>query len=348
TTLGSGTTLPLPQLVPGTSEAPPNYSGTNGSVIVWSAGTIGTPSDGPWPDLMSFDPNTRLVERIFVNRNRDSRLMPIALGGGHVAFTELNPRLYGPSGWRLWYVASRGAPAMLLDRSDPPGGVEGPIPFAAVDGTRVAWATFHATPAGRRAEIRMASLPSLAQRVLLSADEQRTEYWFPGLDGARLVFSTVEYNANRTADARHVYLLDLSQPAGRPMRLDSTGDAAAPAIHGDDVVWKRSNNELNWGSLVLHSLTTGRDLALDFGDQSQLLGEPSIGNRYVAAEASDYHTLRLYDLTTRSAIVVDTWPERGAEGAFGPHVAGDLLVFAHGVAEVGGRGELRWARLMPP
>lgn len=317
-------------------------------MIAWSGNGFGTRSDGPTPDLYRFDPATGVSERVFANPNRDSNLRPIAIGGRHFVFTELNLRLYGPSGWRLWYLAAAGGPAVLLDRADPPGGVEGPLPFAAVDAERVVWTTFHARPSGRLAELRMASLPTMHQTVLLSADQQRTEYWFPALDARRLVFARVEYNATRSADARHVYLLDLSQLSPEPRMLDATGDAANPAIHGDFVVWKRSNNELNWGSLVLHRLSTGVDIALDFGELSQDLDNASIGDRYLAAESREFQTLRLYDLTTQSTVTVQQWPAGGHAGAFVPHVAGNLLVFGGGVTDVSGPSDLRWIRLPPP
>jgi hypothetical protein len=278
---------------------------------------------------------------LYDNPNRDSRLEFLGGNGKRFAFIEDNARLFGLGGWRLWYLPGVGAKAQLIDQ-----GVGGQWPFFAMSDRFLVWS--HATH-GSVAQLRVLDLSTMDQRVLASAPPEKTQYWFPAIDGSRLVYGTVEPNADYTSDQRHVYYRDIStdQPAAR---LDVSESASEPAIHGDDVIWKQSDptlNFLNAGDLIHYSLATqARDWLRmpTLGDLG--FSEPTIGNRYVAAWPETDRMLYLADLQAGTfPPILDLGPTNNdPHDAVGhPDLAGDLLAYIYMPAR--GPLELRWVVL---
>jgi hypothetical protein len=137
-------------------------------------------------------------------------------------------------------------------------------------------------------------------------------------------------------------LLDLTDPAAAPVRLDTSGRATEPDIHGATVVWKEADNVFAWGTLVLHDLRTGQSRMVATDPQAGIKS-PSVGNRYVGFWGIDDTQLYLYD-TKRAemARVFEIAPTSEVGGAFRVEVAGDLAVRVQGT---GAEPALVWARL---
>lgn len=149
-------------------------------------------------------------------------------------------------------------------------------------------------------------------------------YWTPSLDGDRLVYSIVDYSRDDTP--RYVYLMDLADPERPPIRLDTSGSAVTPAIHGTDVVWKEAEDVFEWGSITHLSLETGRQTRLRFGIQEQL-NYPSVGNRFVAAWGRDYSAVYIYDLERQEPLLVEEWEASPPAASVRPLIGGDTLVW---------------------
>lgn len=315
---------------------------TDGKEIVFSSGPVDDPL-ATAPDLYRYNRDTGAREIIFSNPDRDSNLLPIAVSDGQYAFAEINPRLYGEDGWALWYMSSSEATPRLLDRTDAEQEMPSPLPLMSMSGHRIAWQAFHQTQEGARSQLLLAELPDGDKRVLFSArPDTEEQYWTPSLDGDQLVYSVVDYSEADTP--RHVYLIDLADPDSTPRRLDTSGRAVTPAIHGDSVVWKEADDVFDWGTITRFSLANGRPASLTFGRQEQL-NYPSVGDRFVAAWGRDYSVLYVYDLERREAVVIEQWPESPpAAGSVRPLISGRLLLWVS-FTEPQGSIHLKWAEL---
>jgi hypothetical protein len=310
---------------------------TDGTSIVWSSGADAGP--GVAPDVYQYIPGGSNPVKVFASSDRNATVSPIAVSGHNVMVVEANPEAK-PGAWRLWYVAGPSTKPVLVDQSD---ALQGPYPFVAVDSGRVVWTAFHMRSTGPRSELTVATLPDLHREVLDSTPADRVEHWFPSLDGDNLVYGTVETSA--TSVARHVYLRDVAQPARDAVQLDSTGKAAMPAISGDNVVWKETvDNVLERGTLVYLSLHDHREIPIPFGDESQV-NTPSIGNRFIAADAIDPTRFFLFDLSNSHSVLLREFPATGREVIVRPHLRGDLLVWAHSPAAEGADLILEWSHL---
>lgn len=193
-------------------------------------------------------------------------------------------------------------------------------------------------------------LDTLKSRVVASSDFNKIEYWYPSLDGARMVYGTVEYQNNPLHGERHVYLLDLDRQDARPMRVDPAGEASQPAILGDTIVWKTAPfnyNANNWGQIVQHSLVDGSEETLKLGPASGWV-QPDIGARFVTAEPAEWNALAAFDRQTGSVVTVDSVDPRGGSGFMYPALAGNLMVYVAAPDYTGIGSEIRYVELPPP
>ena len=314
---------------------------STGSYLIWSSGARLSKTAEVAPDLFGSTPGGA-VSLLYDNPNRDSSLDYVGGEGTRLAFIETNERVFGVGGWKLWYLSGPGTQPTEIDH-----GLGGQLPFFAMSGQRLVWTAVHGQPA--QSQLLLLDLTTMQQRVLLSADPAHTQYWFPSMDGGRVVFGTVELAPDGLSDQRHIYLLDVDAQT-KPERLDGSTSASEPVIQGDDVVWKESDpslNFLNAGTLVRYSLTTRLTTPVTLPTVSVLgFTNPSMGNRFVAAWPDSLSDIYLLDLHDNSALkIIDLGPMTTdpTDTVARPHVAGDLLAYVFGPAV--GDLELRWVLL---
>lgn len=316
---------------------------STGTYLIWSTGARVDPavqlSADSAPDLFGALPGGQ-PELLYDNPNRDSRLEFIGGSGEKFAFFEDNARLLGTGGWRLWFLPGVDAKAQLVDH-----GVGSQWPFFAISDRYLVWS--HAD--NDQAQLRVLDLATMEQRVLVSESPLTVQFWFPAIDGSRLVYGTVEPNADYTSDQRHVYFRDIATDASA-VRLDASESASQPAIHGDTVVWKESDPSMNFliaGQLVRYSLATGQVSPLPMPTLGTLgFTEPSLGNRYATAWPQSDRLLYLADLETGAfPPILDLGPTNDDPHDSVGHadLAGDLLAYIYGPAR--GNLELRWVVL---
>jgi hypothetical protein len=310
---------------------------TDGEEIIYSSGAADGPDGAVAPDLYRLVPGGQ-PERILANPDRDSSLLPIAVAGGHYAFVELNDRLYGTAGWGVWYLGEPGAEPLLLDQTDAAASRLVPKPQLALSDDYLVWQTFSHAPDGLRSELRMFDLRTQTQSVVASAlSDTEAQYWFPSLDGSRLVYTFIDYSAGACPCRTSIELMDLKHPEAGPQRLnDGAQGAVLGVIAGDSVVWKASSDVFNWGQIVHLSLTTGEQTALNY---------PSLGNRFVAAWGADDTKFYVYDLEADAAFRIAEYAADGSRGDVRPAVSGDLMAWIHG--EDADDLYLRWTHLPP-
>lgn len=317
---------------------------TDGESIVFSAADRGAADPELAPDLYRVVPGGSPT-RIFSNPRRDSNLIPVAAGGGYVAFGEGNLEAFGEKGWVLWLLPPGASEPIELDRNPPDNNAA--LPLVAVNDGYVAWQAIGFGPELERAELVAVSLPDMTRRTIKSANPSDYQWWTPGLDGDRLVYTEVDYaHGDATSPSQpanlHVMLLDLADATAQPRRLDTSGRAVEPALRGDTVVWKEADNVFGWGTMVLHELSSGSTRTLPVSPQSAI-DSPSIGSRYLAYWGIDDTEFYLYDRKRDAVAEVFTIaPDSTIGGAFRAEVVGDLLVWVQGT-ETG--SVVAWARL---
>lgn len=314
---------------------------STGTKLIWSTGVRTDRSADVAPDLFAARPGEDATI-LYDNPNRNSRLEYIDGVGDQVAFMERNDGAFGPGGWKLWYLAGTDAELMLVDSG---GGEQ--LPFFGISAQYLVWTVI--TEGSGVSELRSIDLRSMERRVVASDRMSETQYWFPDVDGSRLVYGTVELSADRSTDARHVYFVDL-EGDGNPRRLDGSTSASEPAIHGDNVVWKESDPDLNFlvaGSLVRYSLLTNhRQPLLLPAPTGTGFTDPSIGSRYATAWPETDRMLYVADLASGTyPAILDLGPASADPHDAVGHadLAGDLLAYYY--APAGRDLELRWVRL---
>ncbi len=323
------------------SSTPPGLElRSTGTKLIWSSGARADRAADVAPDLFAASPGDSAT-LLYDNPNRDSRLEYIDGVGDQVAFMERNDRVFGPGGWKLWYLDGTDDEPILIDSG---GGEQ--LPFFGISAHYLVWTAMTGRPAV--SELRAVDLRSMARTVVASDQATATQYWFPDLDGSRLVYGTVEFSAHGSDESRHVYFVDLEGDR-TTRRLDESTSASEPAIHGDTVVWKESHPDLNFlvaGSLVRYSLVTNQRKALNLpAPEGTGFTDPSIGSRYAAAWPESDRMLYVADL--QSGLypqILDLGPtEADPHDAVGhADVAGDLLAYFYAPARR--ELELRWVR----
>ena len=185
-----------------------------GSRVLWSTGARASHEADVAPDLLASTPRGS-IEILYDNPNRDSRLDYIGGDATRAAFIETNDRVLGLGGWKLWIIPGPSQQAVELDR-----GVGGQLPFFAISGNRLVWTAATAQP--EMSQLLMVDLTSMDRAVLLSSPPERQQYWFPSIDGERIVFGTVEMAPDGESDQRQSTSstsLDRRLPSGWTRRV---------------------------------------------------------------------------------------------------------------------------------
>jgi len=320
---------------------------TDGTRIVWSLAD----ASGANPGIYRWQPGGS-VELVYRSPNPRANMQSLAASGDHITFCEASTEEVGWISWTFWYLARPGAQPVKLATDRRPVDQPGLVPQPALNRDRLVYAIQRFDKGVLMSELVLIDLGTMKRRVLASTPFDTTEYWYPSLDGSRLVYGTVEYSKDGRTDDRHVYLRDLDRPTDRPRRLDSDGTAADPVIRGGTVVWKdapRAFNMNNWGELEAYSLADGSIRKLDFASASegQSHNFPSLGNRFVAADLWDATSLTIYDLATRTEVAVERYEPTSGHALMRPVIAGDLLVWVSAPDFTGAGGEIHYAQLPP-
>ncbi len=315
---------------------------STGTYLVWSSGARADPGANVAPDLFGSEPGGP-VSLLYDNPNRDSRLELVGGEDRRIVFVEDNLRVFGPGGWKMWYLATPGVTPELIDEGS------GSLPFFDLSGARLVWTVMGGEPT--ESQLWLLDLETMQRRLLLSADAALTQYWFPSIDGNLVVYGTLELAPDGQSEERHIYLLDVDGDM-TPRRLDASQAASGlgpsePDIHGDTVVWKESTLQESFvvhGRLVRYSLRTGEMEPLTLDPSGPRYTFPTIGNRYVAAWSDNDRALYLADLETGTPLkIVDLGLiEEDPYDNVGLIVdlVGDLLAYRYGPAN--GDLELRW------
>ncbi len=314
---------------------------STGTHLVWSSGARADPDANVAPDLFGSDPGGP-VSLLYDNPNRDSRLDLVGGEGDRIVFVEDNARAFGIGHWKMWYLAQPAAAAQLIDEGS------GSLPFFDLSGSRLVWTTAGGDPI--KSQLWLLDLETMQRRMLLSADADLTQYWFPSTDGHLVVYGALELTPDGQSEERHIYLLDLDGDQA-PRRLDATETESGlapsePDIHDDTVVWKESTLQESFvvgGRLVRYSLRTDEVVPLTLDPSHQRYTFPVIGARYVSAWTDYDRALYLADLETGTPVkILDLGPTEDDphDGVFGRDLVGDLLAY---VFQPAGKDlELRW------
>jgi hypothetical protein len=302
--------------------------------ILWSAGP-----DAPGnfaPDLYRYSTSSGRTERIVRSNNRRSNLLPVVGSTRGYAYVEGAEDAAGLIHWTLWYLSSAdSARPVAIDKM---GTRVSPAPTIAIDDKWLAWGSVHDRNGHATSQLNVLDLDSMKVRAIAAAPATNAGYWFPSLDGDRLVYSEIVTNP---APSSQVFLVDLSSD-GKAQRLDTNGDAAMASISGEHIVWKRNaDNALDWGSLISYSPSSGESV-IQLGDEPQV-NYPSLGSRFVAAWELESTNFYIYDLETNGATLVEALPADSSEGNVRPYIHGHLMSWVHVLP--GDNLELRWASL---
>lgn len=318
---------------------------STGTYLVWSSGArvdpAADPGADPAPDLFGSEPGGP-VSLLYDNPNRDSRLELVGGAGDRIVFVEDNVRVFGIGHWKMWYLANPSAAPELIDEGS------GPLPFFDLSGARLVWTVMGGEPT--ESQLWLLDLEAMERRLLLSADADLTQYWFPSIDGDLVVYGTLELGLDGQSEERHIYLLDVGGDM-TPRRLDASEAVSGlapsePDIRGDTVVWKESTLQESFvveGRIVRYSLRTGEHEPLTLDPNHARYTFPIIGNRYVTAWSGYDRALYLADLETgRPVKVLDLGLTEVVphDAVFARDLVGDLLAYVYGPAN--GDLELRW------
>ena len=313
---------------------------STGTHLIWSTGARADKTGDVAPDLYASEPGG-VAKLIYDNPNRDSRLEYLDGNGTRFAFIEINSRVFGQGGWKLWYMPSLEATPTLVDEG------ASQLPFFSISDDFLVWSVVHGPP--EESQLLSLDLGSMERRVLASKSPNQVQFWFPDVDGTRVVYGTVEPQADLSSDQRHIYLLDVGAKAAA-LRLDKGTSASEPVILGNDVVWKESDPHLNFlvaGSLVHYSIDSREQEPLQLPTEGNLgFVEPSIGDGFATAWPQSDRRLYIADLergTYLPILDLGRTDDDPHDAVARPDLSGDLLAYVFGPAH--GELELRWVTL---
>ena len=320
---------------------------SDGSAILYSSSRA--PDAGPEsaPDLWRYEPGAAEPTLVWRNPERDHSIVKIAGDIGTTAFVEMP--ITGERAWNLWLVPEPGAEAILLDRHPGDDGVSSLVPSIAVRDSLVAWTAFDRGPDGPVSQLLIARAPAWEPTLLQQRRAAEAELWLPSVYGGRMAYTEVGYSPDRSTDERRVFLLDLTDPAAEPLRLDASGRATMPLILGDTVLWKETDpgfNMFNWGRMVACRLPDCDPEPISIAPQ-EAVNYPSIGERFVAWWGRDAFAFGIYDLERGQARLIEIYPGESGDNVLRPHVADSLLVwlFVDASDPDAARSELRYTFL---
>jgi hypothetical protein len=318
---------------------------TDGTWISWSAGEGNTS-----PDIYRWRPGDAEPQLVWRNPERVAAVDQLVASGDHYAFVDAGEEVNDTITWRFWYLGAPGAEARQLASVTRPVDKRGIVALPALSDRYLAYTIQRFEGDGITSELVAMDLRTQQSRVIASSDFDETEYWYPSLDGGRLVYATVEYRNDALHGERHVYLLDLDRPGATPRRLDPKGEASQPDILGDTVVWKTAPfnyNANNWGKVVMHSLGDGSEATLELGPADGW-AQPDIGDRFISAEPDEWSYLGAYDRRTGSLVTIDSADPKSGSGFMHPALARSLMVYVAAPDYTGVGSEVRYVGLPPP
>jgi hypothetical protein len=299
---------------------------SDGLAIWYSAAAPDVHDPQTAPLLYRYDPGIGRPELVWQSDDAWS-IVTIGGEGGTIAFAELN-MTPGERAWNLWLIPNRRAEPILLDTY--PGGSEvpGSVPSFDIDEGLIVWTSFDRGQDGPVSQMWWARQPDWEPQLLATRLARERELWLPSVQVDQVAFVEVVYNADRSADERHVLLMDLRRPGAEPRRLDTTGRATMPQLVREGVIWKETDpgmNMFNWGTLQYYTFDEGTVSPIDLGADAN--NNPSVGQRFLAAQSIDSSVLMVYDLDRNQARPVELHPPTGPSAADRPSVAGSLLVW---------------------
>lgn len=325
---------------------------TDGTYIAWAGGDDPVVGAGA-PNLYRWKIDASAIETVFKNPLDNRSIALIAIDGGRVAFSESGSQDERTVDWNFLYIAAPGAKPIRLASATRPIDAPGLVPQPTISGNRLVYSLQTIEGSSATSQLISLDLTTMKKTVLAASNFDELEYWFPSLDGDRLVYGTVEYANDPLNGERHVYLLDLADPSAKPKRLDDDGEASQPTINGDIVVWKsapRDFNANNWGQVVRYTISSGKADPLDFLGESTgyFLLNPQVGPRFVAAEPSDWTRLAVYDLETNREITVEEHDPHSDAGFMRPYMGGNVYAWVAATDFTGSHSEIHFVRLPPP
>lgn len=313
---------------------------STGTHLIWSTGARAEKTGDVAPDLYASEPGG-VPKLIYDNPNRDSRLEYLDGNGSKVAFIEVNSRVFGQGTWKLWHMSSLEATPKLVDEGT------GDLPFFSIDDDSLVWSAVHGQP--QESQLLRLDLGSMDRQVLASKPPDQVQFRFPDVDGTRVVYGTIEPQADLSSDQRHIYLLDVSAKTPA-VRLDQGTSASEPAILGNDIVWKESDPKLNFlapGSLVRFTIDSRKQEPLKLPTEGDLgFVEPSIGDGFATAWPQSDRRVYVADLQAGTYLpILDLGPtdDDPHDALALPDLSADLLAYVFSPAH--GDLELRWVML---
>jgi hypothetical protein len=327
---------------------------SDGIEIAWPAVAGRTEDGGPVvPDIVSFRPASGAEPAVvYRHPDRDSLIWALAVRQGHYAFLEMNTRLLGDSGWRLWALEGAGRKGVLLDAQDGPDDGRPAAAFGLSD-SGVVWTAVHDCDGVPTFELRTAAFDGSGERVLLATPVAERQYWYPSIDasGTTLAYATVEQAGG--ADRFGLWTLDLAQPDARPVAVAGVEDATEPVLNGHVIAWRTvDDNVVNWGRGLMVVADAGAPQAIAPGELTAL-GHLTLGDRFVGFETISHQAVQLYDTVEHRLVTVEKHevPDTVGIQPGWTLVAGDLLVFRRSDyaddADLAQQPEVVWAMLPP-
>jgi hypothetical protein len=307
-----------------------------GSEIVWTTGPDST------ADIWHTVPG-EAPERLFENPRRDSFVTQVARNAAGYAFVETNDAVYGPGGWRVWYLPTGSEKPTEVDRGSSPAA--GGPPGIDLDDRRLVWAGFDEPASGSYSFLRAADIGDLAHAdTILKLAIDDGLLWTPVLDGNLIWYAVIHADFEQTGvgDEFHIESIDLGSPSRERRRFAGTANDFAPAVTSNTIMWKTVQpgySALTWGDLHVQDRATGRvrDVEIDRADS------PSIGDRFAAFEEITRKRLLLYDISDGELIDASDALPPGMTSVTSVTVAGKLLVCA--VAAEQAPPQIAWALL---
>jgi hypothetical protein len=324
---------------------------TDGTYIAWSAGDDTTGINAP--NLYRWKIGSSKIETVYNNPLDVRGIGLIVMDHDRIAFTESGAQDERFIDWNFLYVPSVGAKPVKLASATRPADAPGVFPQASMSGNRLVYELQTIDGDAATSQLISLDLTTMQKTVLAESNFDELEYWFPSLDGDRLVYGTVEYANDPINGERHVYLLDLADPTGKPRRLDDDGEASQPEIHGDTVVWKtapRDFNANNWGQVVRYTISTGKAERLDYLGETTgyYLSMPHVGARFISATPSDWTRFAVYDMKTNTEVTVEEHDRFADAGLMRPALGGNVYAWVAATDFTGVHSEIHFVRLPPP
>jgi hypothetical protein len=301
---------------------------SDGDSVIYSSGVADGPGAEFAADLWRYAPGEDAPELLWRNPVRDRSLSRIGGDGDTWAFVDMP--VDGSRAWNLMVLTEPGGEAIVLDTHPGDEDVSSLVPSFAVRDRQVAWTAFDRGPSGPVSQLLYAAAPDWEPQVLVERTANEAELWFPSLRGTQLAYTEVVYSADRRTDERHVYVMDLADPAAA-RRLDGSGLATMPLLVDGAVVWKeaeRGFSMFNWGRLYRYDFATGDVTPVSTWPQEHV-NYPSAGDRFIAYVGADAFAFSVADMELGRSRYLERYEPDTQQSIFSAHVAGDLLVWLY-------------------